>query len=308
MGLGTQVRLDAPMLGAFERELEMVESRTIQRLLPGYKAAQGKLFQIEEQNQPGVETVTFKMINGVGEMELRSARSTNLPTVEPMGEEFTQRAYNYDVGYRLNETEIAANVMRGVPIEEQKIALVQQAYIEHLNKLLLFGDRKTGNPGFINHPAWLRMVAPSKLDSSTTTANAFLATLNAGGQAIKEATNRTVKPDTLILPERRYDFLTSQARLSELQEKSVLKFFLENNPSIQNIDYLPELEGAGPNGEDVAIFYKKDPMCFKARILDAFRPRPLFQVNPFEAYRAYSFKYLGFMVYIKYSACVMVGV
>ena len=309
MGLATaEIKLDAQTIGAFERELEEQESIVIKRVLPDYKAANGTLFQIKTTNQPGIETSSFKMVDGVGMMELRSGRSTNLPEVELTGEEFTQRAYSYDTGYRLSETEIAASLLRQIPIEEQKIQLVQQVYTEHLNKITLFGDRKTGTPGFINHPAWLRFVAPSKLDSSVADTDSFLATLNAPVQAMKSATGKTMKPDTLLLPERRYDYLTSQARLTTLNDKSVLSFFLANNPSIRNIDYLPELEEAGPNGEDIAIAYKRDPSCFHCRIIDAFRPRPLFQVNPFEVYRAYSFKYLGFKVYQKYSAVVMIGV
>lgn len=308
MPITQNIRLDAPTVGAFQQELELKEAVVMKRMLPDYAAASGKLFQIEELNAPWAQTSSFTMVDGVGSFELDTGDTTNMPYVDMVGEEYSQRAFRYRSGYYFDEDEVAATLHRGVPIEEQKIYLVQQAYTETMNKLLLFGDKKTGNPGFINHPAWLRSIAPYRLDGSVQNANSILATLNAGVQGIKKATDKVVKPDTLLLPEDRYDFLMSQLRLNDFQEKSALKFFLENNPSIRNIEPLPELEDAGPNGEHVAIFYKRDPMCFKARITDAFRPRPLFNINPFKIYRAYAFKFSGIVVYVRYSCHVMIGV
>lgn len=306
MSLGSEIRLDAPTLGAFEDELKITENRIIQRMLPDYPAARGSLFQIAQTNAPWAKSSSFKMVDGVGSFELDDGQTTNLPEVDLVSEEFTQRAYRYRSGYSFDEEEIWATVKRGVPIEEQKIALVQQAYIETLNKLLLFGDKRTGNPGFLNHWAWLRSRSLFQLDQATS--NQTLATLNAGIQGMKAATNKVLKPDTLLLPEDRYDYLTSQSRLSDLNEMTTLNFFLKNNPSIKNIEPMAELENAGPNGEHVAVFYKRDPMCFKAEITDAFRFRPLISQGPFRQYRACAFKFAGIKVYMKYSAHVMLGV
>lgn len=305
--LNFQTRLDAPTIGAFQGELELIESRVITRVLPQYKILQ--LIPMEELEQPWVEMSVYRSIDGVGAMELRSARSTNLPTVEMVGEEFSQRAYNYDIGYYLNETEINATVHRGVPIEETKIQLVQQAYIEHLNKIMLFGDRRTGVPGFLNDPRWLRMYAPFPLNPSSTYAQMF-ATLNAATMAVDKATSDNIKiaPDTLLLPKAKYDFLRSQTRLEFSDKYNVLSYFLDNNSSITDVDWLSELAGAGPNGEDIAVFYKRDPMCFKARILDPFKPKPLFAINPHDMYREYSFKYAGILVYIRTSVLIMIGI
>lgn len=302
-----QTRLDAPTIGAFQNELELVESRIITRILPNYKIL--KLIPMEELDQPWVEMSTYRSIDGVGYMELRSPRSTNLPRVEMVGEEFSQRAYYYDIGYDLNEVEISAAVHRGLPIEETKIQLVQQAYTEHLSKILLFGDRRTGVPGFINDPRWLRMFAPFPLDTRSTP-NQMLATLNAAGAAVDKATgdNMKIAPDTLLLPKTKYDFLKSQTRFDASDKYNVLNYFLDNNSSITDVDWLSELSGAGPNGEDVAIFYKRDPMCFKARILDSFKPKPLFAINPHEMYREYSFKYGGILAFVRTAVIVVIGI
>lgn len=308
MSVTSEIRMDAPTVGAFQRELEYKESQVIQRLRPEYPAPNGNLFQIDEQNLSWAESTSFTTIDGVGMFELGRGQSTNLPYVEMVGEQFYQGTYSYRNGYYFSEKEVAATLHRGMPIEEQKILLVQQSYIETMNKLLLFGDRQTGLPGFFNHPSWLRSVALYKLDGSTMNANNVLAVLNAGVQGGKKATNKIIKYDTLLLPENRYDFLMSQFRINDFQEKSVLRYFLENNPSITDIQPMAELEDAGPNGEAVAIFYKRDPSYFKARVTDPFRPRPLMQVDPWNVYRGYSFDYNGIIVYRRYAAHVVIGV
>ena len=305
----SEIRMDAPTIGAFQRQLEYQENQVVQRLLPEYPAAAGKLFQIEEQNLAWAETTSYTTIDGVGMFELGRGQTTNLPYVEMVGEQFFQGTFSYRNGYYFSEKEMAATLKRNVPIEEQKIMLVQQAYTETMNKLLLFGDRKTGLPGFFNHPSWLRSIALYKLDGSTMNANNILAVLNAGIQGGKAATNKIIKYDTLLLPENRYDFLMSQFRLSEYgQERSVLRYFLENNPSIKDIQPMAELENAGPNGEACAMFYKRDPSYFKARITDPFRPRPLFNTDPWNVYRGYSFDYNGLIVYRRYAAHMVIGV
>lgn len=300
------LRQDSPIVGAFERELEYIESKVLEKKYPEMKAAEGMLFQIEELAMPWVQTTTFRMVDGVGGFELADDYTTNLPYVDPVGEEFTQRVFSFRSGYYFSEKEVAAAAHRGMPIEQQKISLVRRAYMQKLNQLLLFGDRRTGIAGFVNHWAWLRSYAPYPLDS-TSSVSQILATLNSGVTGVINATQDVVEPDTLLLPRTTYNYLTSQSRLDNQLEKTTLQFFLENNPSIRNIDYLRELEGAGPNGENIAIYYKRDPECFKARITDTMRFRQLV-VNPFNVYRPVAFDYNGLIVYIPGSVMTLIGV
>ncbi|HEY9643068.1 MAG TPA: major capsid family protein [Coleofasciculaceae cyanobacterium] len=308
MSLATaEIRLDDATVGAFTKELEYIEARVIEKKYPQYKAAEGLLFQIEEVAMPWVESTTFRMMDAVGgDFELSDDQTTNLSFVDVLSEEFSQRTFTFRKGYYFTEKEVARTLHLGMPIEEQKISVVRRSYMQTLNKLLLFGHRKTGQPGFINNPAWLRSYAPYPLNSSSTVAQQ-LATLNAGPNGITAATRSTEEADTLLLPRTTYDYLLSQSRLDNTLERTTLRFFLENNPSIRNIDWLNELSGAGPNGEDVAIFYSRNPDTFKARITDPFRYRaPI--VEPFRVVRPVAFDYNGIIPYIPYSVHVMIGV
>lgn len=303
----TQTRLDDASVGAFVRELEYVETRVIEKKYPQYKAAEGLLFKIEELDIPWAETTTFRMMDGVGgDFELADDQTTNLSFVDLTSEEYTQRIFTFRKGYYFTEKEVARTAHLGMPIEEYKIARVRRSYMQTLNKLLLFGHRRTGLPGFINHPAWLRSYAPYPLNSSSTIPQQ-LATLNAGPNVVTLATRSSEEVDTLLLPRTQYDYLLSQSRLDNTLERTTLRFFLENNPSIRNIDWLNELAGAGPNGEDVAIFYSRNPDTFIGRITDPFRYRPPI-IEPFRVVRPVAFDFNGIIPYIPFSVHVMIGI
>lgn len=234
--------------------------------------------------------------------------TSNLPMVQMVGKEFAQPVQEYRSGYMISEDEIIASQERNIPIEEQKIALVQQAYVEQLNLLVLQGDYYDRMPGLINNPSWLYTKSSIKLDGSTTDPRTILAQLNAGVQAGLTVTNKIMKYDTLLLPKNRYDLLLSELYMSDLNLMSVLTYFLQNNPSITSVQPLAELENAGIDGGAIAIFYKRDPLYFKFRITGSLRPRPLFQKDAWNWYRGYDFKSNGIIVYRRYAANVLYDV
>jgi hypothetical protein len=306
--LTKQHRMDDMTVSTFERKLQYTEQKVHQRPYPQLKAAEGLIVKIETIDAPWAEYTTFAMEDAIGgDFELAEDNTTNLSMVESVMEERSQRIYQFRKGYRFSEKEVIRSVHQGMPIEAKKIAAVRKAYMQTLNKLILTGNTQTKQPGFINHPAWLRIAAPYKLDA-TSSASQQLATLNAGPNEVIRATQAIFQPDTLLLPKTQYDFLLSQANFfSTGVEQTVLRYFLANNPSIRNIDWLWELAGAGPGGEDLAIFYSRDPDNQCARITSPMRYRELIR-RPFEVIRPCAFDWNGIIAYNALSVCVMVGV
>lgn len=302
----TNVRLDDQTYGAFMRELLYVEQRVRERQYPDKPAAQGKIIPIETLTIPWAEQTSFRMEDGVGEdFELADDLTTGLSMVQLTGEGVTQNIYQFRKGYDFTEKEIIRTTHLGLPVEERKIALVNKLYIQTLNKLVLFGHSLLRLPGLLNHPAFLRMVAPYPLNS-TSTPEQQLATLSAGGEAMRRATENMYSPKELLLPRSTYTYLVEQARFgSSPTDMTVLNFFLKNNTSIRNIGYLNELEGAGPGGEDLAIFYTRDPNMVKARITDPMRFRQYIQ-QPFGMIRPVAFDFNGLICYEPYSVLIMI--
>lgn len=306
----SETRLDDNTYGIFLRDLEYRESRIVQIEYPELKAATGKYFPIETIDAPWAETTRYTIEDIVGdEFELASDSSTNYSLVGIVGKEVIQRVYQFRKGYKVDNREIirysAPKV--NIPIEDRKIKALQYLYQQTLHKLVLWGNSSIGMPGWLNHPAFLRMAAPYPLDT-TSSVSQLLATLSAGGEAMWSATKETHLPTTLLLPPKKFKYLTEQTRLdNSASDTTVLQFFLRNNMSVKDIDWLSELEGAGPNGEDMAIFYTRNPEHVKCQITDPMRFLPYVR-EPFHVVRPASFDYGGIVAYRPYSVLLMIGV
>lgn len=298
-----EMRLDEAGIGAFLQSLEYIETLVRQRKYPKLLFASGKIVPLENLNIPWADTTTYRMLTGVGMFELAQDYTTNLPMMDVLTEEVSIPTYKYIGGYQVSEEEAYKSVHMGMPIDEQKVAVVNRIALQTLNRLIAFGDPKTGMPGFINHPAWLRSYALYPLDSSSTS-NQCLATLKSPVTSIIRLTQGAEEPDAMLLPINEYEYLTD-ARLDDTLSDTILGQFLKTNGHIKDIQPLPELEGAGPDGENVMIVYSRNPETVKARVTDPFRFRPLLPM-PFGYQRPAAFKFNGILPYSPYGVHVSV--
>lgn len=304
----SDLRLDDQAYGAFLRDLEYREQEVRKIQYPEKKGADPKYFPMETMNIPWADTVRYTMSDVVGgEFELSEDKTTNLGLVEITGEEMIQPTYKFVKGYSISEDDIMRFTHLGVSIEQRKIEAVQQLYVNTLNRLVLFGHAQRQVAGILNHPAFLRMAAPYPLDE-TSNESQLLATLSAGGAAMWDATKQIHTPTTLLLPPAKFRYLTEQVRLgTSANDTTLLQFFLKNNMSIKNIDWLAELEGAGPSGEDMAIYYTRNPSHMTIKITDSLRYREYVK-RPFDMVRPAAFRYAGVFAYQPYSVLLMYGV
>lgn len=307
-GFSRSRRQDAFGTGAFVRDLQLAEATVIKQTYRQYKAATGALVPIEITNAPWATSSRNTIIDGVGRFELAAEGTSNMPVVDVVSDSYEQGIYQFRSGYFLTAKEIAAWEHKGQPIPQQKIQVVHEAYQQTLHNLILKGHEGAGLPGLLNNPNWLRLAAPYKLDGSITNANNLLATLNAGATGMMAATDNQLSPNTLLLPFKQYNYLLSQSRLDPTLADTTLKQFRENNISVVNIDFLTELAGAGPNGEDVALFYSRDKNSFFARITSPFQFYPPMPVGGGTLYRAATFDYNGINVWRPGHCLRMIGV
>lgn len=298
-------RLDELTVGAVQRSLEYQEAKVIEKKYPDYKFADGRIVPIEELDIPWAETTSYKMMTGVGSFELARDYTTNVPMVDVLSEEFFQRTYKFIGGYSIGEDEALKAAHNNQPIEEQKISVVRRVQMQTLNRQIAFGESTVNMPGFLNHPAWLRAYALYPLNSAST-ANQVLATLQAPGTSVRTITKGVETVDTMLLPLKQYEYLIN-ARLDNTLEKTILRQFLDNNGQVKNIEPCYELEGAGPNGEDIMVVYRRDPEVMKARLTQPFGFRPLVQ-QPFGYMRPAAYKYGGIIPYLPYAVHVTIGI
>lgn len=300
------VRLDDALVGAFDQELRYNETRVLEYKYPQFKFAEGLIVPVEYPTGiEWAETTAYRMITGVGQFELARDYTTTVPMVDVLSERFVQQVYEYVGGYYFSKQEAMQVAHLNMPIEEQKIAMVRRIAMQTLNKLIAFGDRTTGQPGFVNHPAWLRSYAAFPLNSNSSPTEC-LATLNNAVSSVISLTKGVEEVNTLLLTYRAYEYLNT-LQLNQGSDKTVLPTFKSTNGHIQDIQPLVELEGAGPNGEDVMMIYRRDPEAIKARVTQAFQFEDLLRVA-FGFQRSASFRYGGIIPYYPYSVHTVIGV
>ena len=257
-------RMDDATLGAFEYQLRDIEAEIDREDLADLPFANGSIVPLDIQNKPWARSIVYRRVTRVGSFKLLRSYATDLPMVNVLTEEFTQIPHKWGGAYWYSDDDIEAAVKQEINIEQEDIAAVVEVGEQTLNDLIAYGDRKLKMPGFLNHPDILYSFSPVALDSSSTT-NQCLAVLNDAVNSVVSLTLQIEKPDTMLMDIDTYQYLIT-ARLDSVQNSTILKFFLETNPYIKNIQPINELKGAGAAGGNLLMVYKRDPKKCKAKI------------------------------------------
>lgn len=300
----TTTRKDA-IPGFFARQLEQIEAQ-VQEVEYGELAfADGQVVPLEIQNLPGVRTTTYTQITGVGRFKLHRSYSTDIPNINILMREFSQRVHKWAGKYDFSDDDIEAAQFVGFPVEQQVVATVREAAMQEMNTLMALGERSVRMPGLLNHPDVLRSYSPSTFDANSTS-NQILEVLNDAVTQIITTTRRVERPDTLFLPDSQYNYIATR-RLDNTLDTTILRHFLDSSPYIQNVEPLLECEGAGPDGEDVMLIMRRDPAKLKAMIFQDFEFKEAVRKGlGFE--RPATFKYAGIRLYRPFSVHLVIGI
>jgi hypothetical protein len=304
--VGLTVRKDDASLGFFLRQLEDIESEVQREEFSEQTFSEGNIVPLDIYNKPGVQLTTYRKITAVGAFKLHKNYSTEVPMVNLLSEEFSQRIHKWIGGYYISDDDIeAARLMLEISIEQEDVASVREAAMQQLNTLIAYGDPDLNMSGFLNLPDALHTYAPTPI-SSLSTPNQILALLNDSATASVTLTRQVEQPDTLILPVKQWSYATS-ARIDNTLEKTLMKQFLENTPYIKNVEVVNECEGAGIDGTDVMIMYKRDKKKVKAMVYEDFQFKPM-ERKGFGYQRPAYFRYAGLRVYRPYSIHIISGI
>jgi hypothetical protein len=307
----SQARYDAETLGAYLRELEDIETEVQKVEYADLPFASGRVVPLDIQNKPWAQQVTYRQMNRVGSFALQRSYSSTVPMIELLSEEFTQKVYKYAGGYYFSDDDVIAFEHTGLDHEAEKIAGVREASEQQMNQLIAFGDKTTRMHGFLNNPDVLYSYSPLRLDSSSTPKQ-ILAVLNDAVTAVVKLTNQVERPDTMLLPIDQFHYLgsTQVAEQNSSSSQTILKFFLESNPYIKDIEPINELsdvKGVANQPVDLMVVYKRDKSRIKARIT---QPLTFLQVERRKLgyERPAVFRYGGIVTYRPYSMHIVAGV
>lgn len=293
----------------FARELEAIKAKTYDVKVPENNAL--KLFPVSTETNPGAKTITFQSFDSVGMAKIIASYADDLTRADVVGTEETVKVHGIGNAYGYSTEDIRNAKMVGRPLVSRKAEAARRAQDALISKIAFRGDEEHKIVGIINHPNISEYVVPANGDGSVTswdakTPDQILEDLAAMTSLVVETTNGVEIPDTIALPLSAYNRIAN-AKLPDSNGKTVLKYFLENNPYIKTIHQVHELANATTDGKNVALVYRFDPSALQLEL-----PLPFTQYTPqmnnLEFVVPCESKTAGIVVYYPMSVCKAIGI
>lgn len=265
----------------FERQLEHVKAKSYDVLYPELKAR--SLIPVSSEAGPGAETIKYEQFDAVGMAKIIASYSDDIPRADIKGKEFVAVIRGLAASYGYSLQDIRAAKMAGKNLEQRKANAAKRAILQKENSIAFFGDEQHGLLGLVNHPNISECTLPADGTGATTTwstktAAQIVRDLNKLANFIVENTKTVEKPNTLLLPVEKYNYIATTP-MGDNADKTILKYFLDNSPYIKEVEGINELKGAGAAGADRAIAYDKNPDKLTLEIPQDFEQLELEQRN-----------------------------
>jgi len=307
------LRQDAGESFFFARELEYIKSKSYDIEFPEMKAF--KHIPISTEAGEGAQAITYAQFEEVGLARVIESYADDLPRADITGKEYTTQVKSIGVSYGYSVQEIRAAIYVGRSLTQRQANAARRANDQKINRLAWFGDANYNILGILNTPNIPEYLVPdtgsgSQTQWTTKTPDQILLDLNNITNSIVGLTKGVEMPNTVLLPVNQYTLIASTPR-STVSDTTILEYFIQNNPFITTVDWVPELAAAGPVEDMVAtdlfIAYDKNPDKLTMEI-----PMPFTQYPPQE--RGLEFvvpcesRYGGIITYYPLSLAVGYGI
>jgi hypothetical protein len=256
-------RLDANESAFFDRELKYIKARSYDTKYKDLKYA--ALLPVSTEANSGAREITYQRFTKIGFAKVISDYANDLPRADVYGEEVTQKVRSIGNSFGYSIQEIRESQMAGKNLDQRRADAARRAQEEKHNDIAWNGDDSFGLQGFIDYPGITEYILPDG-DAGTTdwaskTPDEIIADMSGIVTGVIDSTNGREVPDTMLLPIDQYE-LIANTRMTGDTERTIMKYFLENNPHINKIDWLVELADAGEadDSNDRMMVYKRDPM------------------------------------------------
>ena len=261
-------RIDANETLFLARELESIEATLYEWLTPELKYRM--LIPTSNEDSPGAETITYRMITMIGMAKIIANYSQDLPRADAITKEYSQKVKTIGTSFGYNTQEVRAATYANKPLEKIKADAARRAVREKENSIAWTGDSSHGIIGFLNNPNIPVQAAPAGVGGTTwslKTPDEIIEDVSLVVQTMRDTSKGIHSGDTLVLPIVQYTIATTLPR-SANSDTTIAEFILKNKAyGIKQIEWLNELKDAFVGGtKDGAIFYEKNERVLQNRI------------------------------------------
>lgn len=212
--------------------------------------------------------VGYGVTGGSGDGLMHSGGANGIPMVQADFEKGTYKAHMIALGTRVMWIDMQRGNMTGRNLDTLLKDGLRMAYDKHMEENTYTGFARYDTTGLLNNPDVTIMDAASNGATSGAstkfkdkTPDQILKDINdAILSAWEEAEyDRDAMPNHIIMPYEQFNYLAT-TRVSDLAEKTILTFLLDNNVAKQNgsdlfIGATSWCKGAGASGKDRMVVY-----------------------------------------------------
>lgn len=271
MAVANSVLKDSGESVFFLRELEHVKSKTYDTKYKMLKSF--SLLPISSDADPASAIITYQSYTKVGIAKIINDYANDAPRVDVYGEEKSVRVYRIGNSYGYDRDEIRRSRKAGKNLDQKRANAAKRASDEKVDGIAWSGDSNYNIPGFIDYPGITEYTVPNGAGGNSTwaskTPDEVVADMAGIVTSVIDSTNGVEIPDTMTMPIAQFEDISNR-RMTDGDSKTILKFFLDNNPHINKIDWLTELKGAGDGGSDRFMVYPKNPDSLTLEIPEIF--------------------------------------
>ena len=232
-----------PQLAAIERKVYKVRYPRIR--YPG-------LIPVDTSANQWASTVMYTSTDAVGAAQWANSLAGDVPNVDLKREPHFSAVHRAEIGYELNEEEIAQAKQLGIPLSADKANAARQAAEMFIDRAACEGAPEVGYTGFFNSPVVPVVAAPAQGGTShwmEMTPPQLLAVVNGLLTGIYTGSLETEMADTLALPVAVYSYLATTP-FNAYSERTLLQYLREAN--IFTVETGIPLTIKGVRGLDVA--------------------------------------------------------
>lgn len=236
------------------KELEHVYSEVLREQFPPQSAFEA--FEMDQSVPEGARTHTIRRRSRQGDVRVYRGNSKDIPNVSLTQDEETFKVQHYITGIELDFFEQKSNSFAGTNVRRDLEDTGKQALLEFANDATWHGLPEYGLPGVLNYPYSPKMVSAVTFSRSTNPEKMYR-TLNRMANANSYTSKNVYSPNRLLTSKQVRDILY-ETEFDDGSGDSVAERFLRRNEHIDSISTAHELRGAGENGEDCLLFYRRD--------------------------------------------------
>ncbi len=244
-----------------------------------------ELFPVDFAGNEGAGSVSYETMDKFGSFKIISGAAQDLPDIDIYMQEKNFPVKLLGGRYRITNEDFRKARLTGKNVSTMKANAAREAHLDAENKIVWFGSEKHNIKGILNNAQTIEVVIPadggtSKKDwaDKIEKPQLILRDLSLIASASAVITNEVEQPDTMIIASRAWRVIKDLAYGTNA-DKTVLNYFQSANPNITSVVALPELNGAGSDGSDLVLCYRRSADRLVLSIPMEFQPSTTYIEN-----------------------------